>query len=365
MRRPLPALVSLALLAGCASNTPGISVARPADPSTTSATTDSVPASAPPSSSAPTPTAAPAPAQFGNPAGKAAVPNEAKAEDTSKPTRVIGDGTPNTCTSQAVVSAVAAGGVITFSCGPAPVTITMTETAKVKTGPKIVLDGGGRVTLSGSGKRRILVMDVPNQSGPQLVLQNLSFTDGNSTTDDGGGAVYVRGGKVKVVNSRFAKNRCAASGPDLGGAGLRVNQARSAPVYVVSSTFEDGSCANGGALSGLHVTFVVLNSVLRRNNAIGRGANPARAGTPGGGSGGAIYTDGNNFTVRIVGSIVEDNHANEGGGAVFFVSNDRTGSMTIEGSTLRRNPSDGFETIKGIFYLGTAKTPTVSGSTIS
>ena len=37
----------------------------------------------------------------------------------------------------------------------------------------------------------------------------------------------------------------------------------------------------------------------------------------------------------------EDNKANEGGGAVFFVSNDRTGTMRIEGSTLRGNPSDG------------------------
>jgi hypothetical protein len=244
-------------------------------------------------------------------------------------------------------------------------TITITETAKVKSSPKIVLDGGGRVTLSGGGKRQILVMDVPNQTGPQLVLQNLTFTDGNSATEDGGGAVYVRGGKVKVVNSRFVKNRCAANGPDLGGAGLRVNQARSAPVYVVSSTFEDGSCANGGALSGLHVSFVVLNSVIHRNDAVGRGANPARAGTPGGGSGGAIYIDGDKFTVRIAGSIVEDNHANEGGGAVFFVSNDRSGSMTIEGSTLRRNRSDGFETIKGIFYLGNAEKPTVTGSTVS
>lgn len=369
MRRRLGALASLALLAGCATSTPGISVAPPFEPPTASSAPVSATTSASTAASAvapppPPPPVAP-PAQFGNPAGKATVPAEAKAEDTSKPTRVIGNGTPDSCTSQAVVAAVAAGGVITFSCGPAPMTITMTETAKVKAGPKIVLDGGGRVTLSGGGKRQILVMDVPNQAGPQLVLQNLSFTNGNSATEDGGGAVYVRGGKVKVVNSRFAKNRCAANGPDLGGAGLRVNQARSAPVYIVDSTFEDGSCANGGALSGLHVTFVVLNSVLRRNNAIGRGANPARAGTPGGGSGGAIYTDGDKFTVRIAGSIVEDNHANEGGGAVFFVSNDRSGSMTIEGSTLRRNRSDGFETIKGIFYLGTTEKPAVPGSTIS
>jgi hypothetical protein len=177
--------------------------------------------------------------------------------------------------------------------------------------------------------------------------------------------VYVRGGRVKVVNSRFLRNRCAPNGPDLGGAALRVNQATTLPIYVVSSTFDGGSCANGGALSGLHVSFVVLNSVMTNNTAVGKGANPARAGTPGGGSGGAIYTDGDKYTVRIAGSIIEDNHANEGGGAIFYVSNDRSGTLTIEGSSLRRNRSDGFQTIPGIFYLGTAEKPVVTGSTVS
>jgi hypothetical protein len=70
---------------------------------------------------------------------------------------VVGHGTPGSCTSQAVVQAVAAGGVIAFSCGPRPVTIVMTATAKVRnTSAKVVLDGGGLVTLSGGGARRIL-----------------------------------------------------------------------------------------------------------------------------------------------------------------------------------------------------------------
>gem|GEM_PF-7105865 len=42
--------------------------------------------------------------------------------DTSNPATVIGDGSAG-CTSAAVVAAVAKGGAITFSCGPAPVTI--------------------------------------------------------------------------------------------------------------------------------------------------------------------------------------------------------------------------------------------------
>jgi hypothetical protein len=110
----------------------------------------------------------------------------------------------------------------------------------------------------------------------------------------------------------------------------------------------------------------VLNSVLSDTRAVGTGANPARAGTPGGGSGGAIYCDGNEFTVRIAGTIIEGNRANEGGGAVFFVSNDRTGTMRIANSTLRRNPSGGFETrgYPGIFFLG-ARNPTVTNSKLS
>jgi hypothetical protein len=50
---------------------------------------------------------------------------------------------------------------------------------------------------------------------------------------------------------------------------------------------------------------------------------------------------------------------------VFFVSNDRTGTMRIEKSRLRANPSAGFETagFPGIFFLG-ARNPTVIGSTL-
>src|SRR5690606_32238988 len=97
------------------------------------------------------------------------------------------------CTSSAVVQAVARGGIITFNCGPGPVTIVMAQTAKVfnNTGPQIVLDGGGLVTLSGGGARRILYMNTcdpaqewttshcNNQDHPRLTVQNLTFVDGD------------------------------------------------------------------------------------------------------------------------------------------------------------------------------------------
>ena len=59
------------------------------------------------------------------------MPPAARAVSTSRPNQVIGDGSPVGCTSAAVVRAVARGGIITFNCGPNPVTIPMTATAKV------------------------------------------------------------------------------------------------------------------------------------------------------------------------------------------------------------------------------------------
>ena len=105
--------------------------------------------------------------------------------------------------------------------------------------------------------------------------------------------------------------------------------------------------------------------MFENNRAIGNGANPAQAGTPGGGSGGAIYNDGNTFTLSLLGTTIENNSANEGGGAIFFVSNDRSGSLVITDSTLRKNPSGEFETegFPGIFVLADGD-PQVMNSTL-
>ena len=293
-------------------------------------------------------------------------------------------GTPESCTSDAFVEAVARGGTITFDCGPEPVIITLERTAKVVNdqNPDIVIDGGGKVTLSGAGRVRILYQNTcdrnqvwttphcDDQDHPRLTVQNLTFVDGNAKSEDeGGGAIFVRGGRLKVINSRFFNNVCDDVGPDVGGGAVRVfDQYRDQPVYVVNSTFGgDGMgnvCSNGGALSSIGVSYTVINSLFTHNRAIGNGANPAQSGTPGGGSGGAIYNDGNTFTLTVIDTVIEDNHANEGGGAIFFVSNDRTGTLRIEDSTLRRNPSDGFETsgFPGIFYLGSGPIQVVNST---
>lgn len=154
----------------------------------------------------------------GNPDGQCTIPFDAMEADIALPDHVIGDGSVASCTSQAVVAAIAQGGIITFDCGPDPVTIVLQQTAKIYnvTGPEIVIDGGGAVTLSGDNQRRILYMNTcdqdqgwttdhcQNQDHPRLTVQNLTFIDGNSTAEavfEGGGAIWVRGGRFKVIDS--------------------------------------------------------------------------------------------------------------------------------------------------------------------
>lgn len=296
----------------------------------------------------------------GNLDGQCEVPAEAGLEDVSNPTTVVGTGTPESCTGEAFIAAVAGGGVITFDCGPDPVTITLDRPAKIfnDTGPRIVIDGGGLVTLSGAGQTRILYMNTcdenqvwttpmcQNQDHPQLTVQNLTFVDGNSKNEsefDGGGAIWVRGGRFKVVNSRFFNNVCADEGPDVGGAAIRVfSQYEGLPVYVVQSTFGgvDGFgnvCSNGGGISSIGVSWTVINSLFSHNRAIGVGGNPAQDGTPGGGSGGAIYNDGNTMTLSLCGTRIEHNEVQTHGSAIFFVSNDRSGDVRIDQSVITDN----------------------------
>ncbi len=324
----------------------------------------------------------------GNPTGNCAIPDEARAENTHKPDHIIGNGTPQSCSSSAVVNTIAKGGIITFNCGPDPLIITLKQTAKIfnNTGPKIVIDGGGKIALSGENVRRILYMNTcdpaqlwttphcQNQDHPQLTVQNLIFINGNSSSEkeyDGGGAIWARGGRLKIVNCRFFNNTCASTGPDVGGAAVRAfSQYENKPLYVVNSTFGGGKdfgneCSNGGGLSSIGVSYSVFNSLFSHNRAIGYGANPTKPGTPGGGSGGAIYNDGNEFDLTVCGTKIANNRCREGGSAIFFVSNNRSGHLIIKNSHLTKNSGDSFGTegYPGIFYLGDGP-PQVTNSII-
>ncbi|OFY56735.1 MAG: hypothetical protein A2Y87_13130 [Bacteroidetes bacterium RBG_13_46_8] len=296
----------------------------------------------------------------GNPDTDYPVPTEAGPQDTAKPDHIIGNGSPESCTCDDFVDAVALGGKIVFNCGPDPVTIVMDRTAKVynDANPDIVIDGSGLITLSGNGRTRILYMNTcdenqhwttphcQDQDHPRLTVQNITFADGNSTGEreyDGGGAIWVRGGRFKAVNCRFFNNVCTDEGPDVGGAALRVfSQYHNQPVYIVNCTFGGAEGygnrgANGGAISSIGVSWTIIDCLFTHNQALGYGGNPARTGTPGGGSGGAIYNDGNTMTLSLLGSRIEYNEVNAYGSAIFFVTNDHSGNIRIDECMITNN----------------------------
>jgi len=325
--------------------------------------------------------ATPAP---GNPSGSAAIPAEADVEDVSNPTTVVGTGTPESCTPEALEAAIHKGGVVTFNPGTDPVTITLAHTLKiinnagVNQNGDLIIDGGGKVTLSGGGRCRILYQNgcdeaqvwitdhCQNYPHPRLVLQNLIFADGYSTDGGamGGGAVFVESGSLKVVNCVFVKNQCPLTGTDMAGGALNAFMVQ-APVYITNCTFGGASAlgnkgSHGGAIGTIGVSYTILNSLFSYNQATGHGMN---GGTPGGGNGGAIYNDGNTYTLTMKGCDVSNNTANELAGAVFYVSNDSTGSVVIDQSTFHANPGTTVNQNPAGFYIQGAST-SITNTTI-
>lgn len=332
-------------------------------------------------------------ASGGNPTGGATIPAAAAEEDVSHPNHVVGTGTPASCTVAALAAAVRGGGITTFNCGPDPITITLDRTLYTcntdtcahpwQGGTKVtkaVIDGGGLVTLSGNDQRGIFYANSCEESfgwlsarcdletTPLVVFQNITLKNGNATSGPagyagvggggGGGAIAMRGGQFKAFNVTFVSNRCMTVASDGGGGAVRLT-GQNTTSYIVHSTLTDNRCANGGAISGLGASIQVLNSLVTNNTATGTGASSGQ-----GGNGGAIYGDGNTYQFVVDGTVISGNYADEGGPGVFYVSNDRTGTLTIRNSQIINNTGENFYTspYRDIFYLGGGFT--VTGSTV-
>jgi hypothetical protein len=199
--------------------------------------------------------------------------------------------------------------------------------------------------------------------------------DGNASGQleegGGGGAILVRGGQFKVINSRFFHNACDPNGPDIGGAAIRVlSQYNNQPVYIVNSTFGGtdglgGTCSNGGALSSIDVSWTVVNSLFAFNHATG--IRDAALGPAG--DGGAIYTDGNTYTETLCGVQITNNESTVGGAAIVFYSGDASARLIIQDSFLSNNTSGQLDSpgYPGIYWWtanGSALQPEVTNSTI-
>ena len=316
----------------------------------------------------------------GNPSGSCTtltLPAEAQPVDTSHPTTVVGTGTPSSCTFQALSAAVKGGGIVTFDCGPNPVTISVTSTLKppISTGATavhIVIDGGNKITLDGGGSVQIIswVHSTWRTSQDTLTLQHIQLNNGKATgtktipacttqpnaqcstgyTDGQGGAVYMADGSLRVIDSIFTGNQAAKLGPDTGGGALYLFGSGTLS-YVAHSTFQNNTASNAGAIGMLWVGASIYDSLFEGNQAVGTGANNVDSTmcscddgngdqTGSGGNGGAIYKDGGDgVNLTLCGDLVQNNSANEFGAAAFLTADGSAATLIIDDSVLKDNPS--------------------------
>jgi hypothetical protein len=307
----------------------------------------------------------------GNPDGKCsqALPKEAMAVDSSKPTTVVGTGDAASCSEAALTAAIGKAGVITFNCGSAAAVITVSKTLELKTSADTVIDGGNKVTIDGGGKVRILSWNSADwqNNTHTLTLQHLVLANGKASgtmmipmhpepcsqgyNDGQGGALLMRDGNLRAIDVTFLNNSAAELGPDTGGGALYLLGSK--PAYIASCTFSGNKASNAGAMGSLFTTDFIYDSLFENNSAVGHGANNDDASmcdfmnngqheVGSGGNGGAIYSDGVAMDVTICGTQVRNNKSGAFGPAVFFTSNDQSmkGTLSIRDSSMSGNMGD-------------------------
>jgi hypothetical protein len=234
---------------------------------------------------------------------------------------VVGTGSAASCTDAALNTALSGGGLVTFNCGSAPVTIDISPGAG-GTGTKTIaadttIDGGGVITISGANS--VSVFSV-NATGVKFTVRNLTIANGNSAGGYGGGIYNV--GTLTVANSTLSGNHAG-----LGGGGIA--SFFGATLTIANSTFSGNSGDLGGGGISNSGTLSVTNSTFSGNSA---GA---------GGFGGAIYNKADTatgpVTATITNSTFSGNGASGGGGDIYNAG----GTLTVTNTIVANSASGG------------------------
>ncbi len=300
---------------------------------------------------------------------------------------MVGTGTAASCTFDALSAAVSKGGIVTFDCGPDPVTIPVTATLTPPTSNayatpaepslSIVIDGGNKVTLDGQDSVRILswvhqgswrknqdtltvqrIRLVRGKTAPAEMIPacapsgSISNTACSTGYDDGqGGAIFMQDGNLRVIDSIFENNQAAMLGPDTGGGAVYLYGTGS-PSTIMRSSFLNNTASNAGAVGMLWAGATIVDSLFQGNRAVGMGANDVDATmctcsnmgndhqVGSGGNGGAVYKDGGDGADLVLcGTDIEGNSSNEFGPAVFLTADGSGARLVIDDCSISGNTS--------------------------
>lgn len=250
---------------------------------------------------------------------------------------VVGDGTPGSCTEQAVHAAVesinsaAGGGTLSFNCG-GPHTITLTSSIRFTA--DALVDGQGLITLSGGGNVRVIEL----AHHLSFVLQRIVIRDGyvpaGSDNESGAGLLHPWFGTLEVIDATFVDNHSASQINDVGGGAIYAGGLTHA--VLSGATFVGNSGSVGGAVLSRSTNLRVVDSVFFENEA----TTWAESGQYG--NGGGLYIDrmwlDDPVDFVLCGGVFERNRARVHGSAFFSYNLEGTGARfemcTFEGNVM-------------------------------
>lgn len=250
---------------------------------------------------------------------------------------VVGNGSPASCTEAALNTALAGGGLVTFNCGAAPYTLTLTAVKNIIADTTV--DGGGRITLSGNNTTRHFFVN----GGVNFGLKNITLANGFSPV--GGGALETAGALVTLNNTRLTNNRAN----DQGGA-IYCFVGTGGAFTVTNSIIDGNASKRGGGIYNDGCTFSIAGSAISNNSVP----------TTSLGLGGGIY-NANNAVLTATSTTFDGNRALDGGGlnvsagssaviiASAFTRNaggygggiENNGALTVTGSLIAGNSVTG------------------------
>jgi hypothetical protein len=294
--------------------------------------------------------------------------------------KVVGSGSPSSCTRAALATALAGGGSISFNCGAAPATIVIDAALDISA-PETTIDGGGTITLSGNGASRIIEHRSFGLIGSSaLTLKNITLARGHTSGDgsSAAGAYAANGAAVRSIfqaanssfkptlralNVIFRDNDASLSSVpggrdayDYGGGAI---YSQGGFVEISGSQFIDNDAANGagGAIHILQSGLTIADSSFSNNTALG--ARPQDS------VGGAISIDGlggPSGVFSVSGSSFSGNRSYNSGGAIHLNMYDDGNTAAISASSFVDNAVVGGTRAQGgaIGGGGTGGNPQIS-----
>ena len=200
------------------------------------------------------------------------------------------NGGPNQFRARLAALENSGGGRLSFNIGTA--TIVLTQGALVPITANTIIDGGGKIEISGNNAMRIFVV----RAGAVLTLSNMTLSHANSIYGDGGAVFNI--GTLNINNCKFLFNSTSADwsgsaiyseGPlnitnsefgfNTGGGGAFKTHTSTAVATLVRCFFHDNQStgANGGGFGGAMqiadgAAVTISNSTFNKNTAVYGGA---------------------------------------------------------------------------------------------